>query len=537
MTQLLDIFGFLSVLLRGLSLTFESLTIGGVIFLLAIAYPIAGSGLAARLQRWLIWSAVLLGVTQACSVAANSAILAGSLDLPLGEVAGAEFWIAGSLIVGGAIAIAAIAKTSWWRAISAVACISILAGSVMGSHSFARLEHRPILMALTLFHHLAAAAWIGGLPYLLVSLRHIPGGPAAAAIASRFSRMAMISVAALIVAGAGMSVDYVGSASAAVETTYGIMLLSKVIFTLVLLALGALNLNIVRAVRRGLAPGLAPALVSLRRFGEAEVGVGITVLLAASSLTSTPPATDVLADRVSPQTIAQRLKPKWPRMDTPSVNELSPATPLQSARAPAQPGSFVPGQVVHVDNPSDIAWSEYNHHWAGLVVLAIGVLALLSYRLSWARHWPLGFFGLAVFLLIRADSENWPLGPRGFWESFQVAEVAQHRVFVLLIVVFALFEWSVRTNRIPAGRSSMIFPLVCSTGGALLMTHAHSLGNVQEEFLAELSHIPLAILAVVAGWSRWIEIRLPDHRTRIAAWIWPVCFVLIGTVLLLYRES
>lgn len=69
------------------------------------------------------------------------------------------------------------------------------------------------------------------------------------------------------------------------------------------------------------------------------------------------------------------------------------------------------------------------------------------------------------------------------------------------------------------------------------MTHAHSIGNVQEEFLAELSHIPLAILAVVAGWSRWIEIRLPDRRTRITAWIWPVCFVLIGTVLLLYRES
>jgi putative copper resistance protein D len=63
------------------------------------------------------------------------------------------------------------------------------------------------------------------------------------------------------------------------------------------------------------------------------------------------------------------------------------------------------------------------------------------------------------------------------------------------------------------------------------------LGNVKEEFLAELSHIPLAILAVVAGWCRWLEIRLRDGRTRAAAWIWPVCFVLIGAVLVLYRES
>jgi putative copper resistance protein D len=79
------------------------------------------------------------------------------------------------------------------------------------------------------------------------------------------------------------------------------------------------------------------------------------------------------------------------------------------------------------------------------------------------------------------------------------------------------------------------------------MLHSHSLGNVKEEFLAELSHIPLALLAVGAGWCRWLEIRLPRDRTQavatqvvatqVVAWLWPVCFVLIGTVLMLYRES
>jgi putative copper resistance protein D len=63
------------------------------------------------------------------------------------------------------------------------------------------------------------------------------------------------------------------------------------------------------------------------------------------------------------------------------------------------------------------------------------------------------------------------------------------------------------------------------------------LGNIREEFLIELSHIPLALLAVGAGWCRWLEIRLPLDRTRVVAWIWPVCFVLIGGVLMLYRES
>ena len=224
-------------------------------------------------------------------------------------------------------------------------------------------------------------------------------------------------------------------------------------------------------------------------------------------------------------------------METPAFNELSPATALAIPQNSNRPGAFLPGQLQQPNTPADVAWSEYNHHWAGLVVSAVGLLALLSRRMLWARHWPLAFLGLALFLLIRADSENWPLGPRGFWESFQVAEVAQHRVFVLLIVAFAVFEWALQTKRIAPQPAGLVFPLVCAAGGALLMTHSHSLGNVKEEFLAELSHTPLALLAVAAGWSRWLEIRLPGEHTRVTTWIWPVCFVLMGIVLLLYREG
>jgi putative copper resistance protein D len=74
-------------------------------------------------------------------------------------------------------------------------------------------------------------------------------------------------------------------------------------------------------------------------------------------------------------------------------------------------------------------------------------------------------------------------------------------------------------------------------GGALLLTHSHSLGNVKEELLAEMSHAPIALLGVLAGWSRWLELRLPQAERRIPGWIWPPCFVLIGLLLLFYRES
>jgi len=344
----------------------------------------------------------------------------------------------------------------------------------------------------------------------------------------------MASVVTLVAAGVGLSRSYIGSVAALKGTTYGIMLLSKVVMTLFVALLGALNFKIVQAARKG----LPPAWLALRRFAEAEAGIGFTVLLAAASLTSAPPAIDVRAGVATGAEILQRMRPKWPHLQTPVASELSPASPPSLEWTSAKPGSPVPGQIPpNVDSPADIAWSEYNHHYAGLVVLSIGLASLLSRRFSWAQHWPLLFLGLALFLFIRADSENWPLGPRGFWESFQVAEVAQHRLFVLLIVAFAVFEWAVQTNRLSGGRAVLVFPFVCAVGGALLLTHSHSLANVKEEFFAELSHIPLAILGIVAGCSRWLELRLQRNQLRVVVWLWPVSFILIGVVLLNYRES
>ena len=47
----------------------------------------------------------------------------------------------------------------------------------------------------------------------------------------------------------------------------------------------------------------------------------------------------------------------------------------------------------------------------------------------------------------------------------------------------------------------------------------------------------LAILGIAAGWARWLELRLPPEDRRIPALVWPVCFLLVGFLLLTYRES
>ena len=258
MTQLLDIFGSLSVALRGLALSFEALTVGGVIFVVAIAGGIVGKDVVDRALRWLVYAAAALAITQALLASASSAILIGTTDLRPAEIVGAEFWKATLLVLAGAVTIVILAGGRWHATAALIGCLSILAGSTMMSHSAGRLEYRWLLKALTLGHHAAGGAWIGGLPYLLVALRHIPDDGTAGRLTARFSRLAMASVATVMGAGAGLGIIYVGSGAALTGTTYGLMLLAKVALTGILLLFGALNLKIVRAVRRGGNPSLLP---------------------------------------------------------------------------------------------------------------------------------------------------------------------------------------------------------------------------------------------------------------------------------------
>jgi putative copper resistance protein D len=338
-----------------------------------------------------------------------------------------------------------------------------------------------------------------------------------------------------------MALIYIESFAALWGTAYGAMVMGKIAMFGGLLLLGALNYRLVERLR---ADPSTP-ITRLRRCAEVEVGVGITVFFAAASLTSLPPAADLVDDRASLTEIVARITPQWPpRLDTPdhaslALSQLQKQLDASPASAPDRPQAYVPGAgVVPPRNAQDIAWSEYNHHWSGLFVLAIGLLALAERtgRVPWARNWPLIFLLLAVFLFFRSDPENWPLGDQGFWESFRDPEVVQHRIVVVLITLFGIFEWRVRTGRTHSRAAAHVFPLISAVGGLLLLTHSHALANVKEELLIEWTHLPLALLGITAGWARWLELRLDPPQRWLPAWIWPICFCLIGPLLIFYRE-
>jgi copper resistance protein D len=546
MVDLLGTFEFLVVLLRAAILCFQTVSIGGVLFLAVVTRRAELRSEQMLRACWkLIWaSALALAFSQLFFVITNSLVLTYSTDIPIKAVLGTNFVWAGALAIVAALTLAlwpfALRKSANPLALAPAALM--LAASVMTSHAASRTEHRALLVELTTLHYLATATWIGGLPYLLVSAKRSADRQIRDQILTNFSRLSQVSVAVLILAGLGMSFVYVGSWNAMYGTAYGVMLGAKIALLLPLLLLGAANFFIVK----GLATDSGTGAASLLRFGEAEIGIGLSVILTAASMTSQPPAVDLTQDRVSLHEIAERFSPRMPRFSSPDVKDISETNRQLIERAIAAgekpPEAFVAGQFyASTHKASDIAWSEYNHSCAGLVVFLMGILALLSRSryFSWAKIWPLSFLLLAVFLFFRADPENWPMGPNGFWESFAVTDVLQHRLAVVLIIVFAVFQYRVETRRVKSMAAALVFPAVCALGGVVLITHTHALTNVKEELLGELSHTPLAVLGIVAGWSRWLELRLPEENQsrKYLAWVWPVCFILIGLILMDYHES
>ena len=531
-----------AVVLRAATLAFTSILIGGLFFA-AVLLPRPISHLswpAEPQQRWrrlMTFAATGLIAAQAAFAFLDGSLLVESAGLSLSDLWTADFLQASALLIAAAILILLFSRWLARRhAAALLLALPLLGGTVWTSHAASRMDDRLPLIALTAMHQASVAFWIGSMPFLWLLLAAAPPQDAGMGeiLSRRYSKAALVSVAALVVSGVLLGWQYTGSWNGLYGSGYGLVLIVKTLLLGPLLLLGAANFWALRQP----AGRIQSFLPRLRLFSEAEIGIGFTVILAAASLTAQPPAVDVTQGRVTLPEIAARFTPQWPRMQTPPVRALPPVASMTQAE---RQYAANPDDPRAANDAAERAWSEYNHHWAGLIVLAAGLLAFLAKAGwgRWARHWPLAFLGLAVFLFLRADPEAWPLGPRGFWVSFYNPEDLVHRFIVVLIVCFAAFEWSVQNWSLKDTRAALVFPAVCALGGALLLLHEHAMGSAQEELLTGMSHAAIAVFAVIAGWSRWLEIRGPQaSRLRgVAAAIWPLCLIAIGLVLLNYREA
>lgn len=388
MIWLLRDIDLLVTLLRATNLSFEALLLGGVLYLLVVARPAkASAAVETFCLRGIRRAALALFLSELATVVLSSAALLGDSNQHVRDLIRTRFFDAG--MSAALLAAALLAAAVWMSARAHTACSSrkavalmlplslgLLATTVATSHAAARLDHQLLLYAATAAHHLGTAAWIGAMPFLLISLTRAESTEEARVMARRYSAIAVGSVVLLVSAGILMAWFYIGSWNGLYGTSYGVLLLAKIYLLLIMLAMGASNWVVVRR----LAGDPQPLLMRLRRFSEVEIGLGFTVILAAASMSAQAPAVD-LSDQVSAHTIAARFHPRAPRLTSPTAAELTPPTSMEVAM---QVSEF---QATGGSDATDKKWSEYNHNWAGLIVLAAGLLALFSRLpcMRWAR--------------------------------------------------------------------------------------------------------------------------------------------------------
>ena len=415
------------------------------------------------------------------------------------------------------------------RALLLGTATSLCFTGALASHAMGRLDGQAWLLTVTALHQAAVGIWMGGLVCATMLVLRADASHGNAWLRP-FSVVAAAAVGGIAVTGVALSLAYVATPGAAIGTSYGAMVLAKIVLFAALLVMAVLNHRALHG-RLALGPwsgrgstGDGGSLL-LRRRLEVEAGLAVVTVLLAASIGSAPPAVDVGGQRATPEEIRAVFTPHWPRLTSPTLAELAAASDL------ANPNSPRTAEIT--------AWSEFGHNVAGLFVLAMGLLATLERtgRAPWARHWPLLITVLAGFVAYSVDPEGWQTGAVGFWEHLLSPEVVQHRILLVLTALFGFAEWRVRNGHHPDSPWRYVFPIVAIWSGVLLLAHVHEVSDSKTAFFMELSHLPLGLVSLLAGWSRWLELRLPPAGSGGPGRIWGPALAVFGLLLILYREG
>ncbi|ULA66434.1 MAG: conserved membrane protein of unknown function [Nitrospira sp.] len=191
-----------------------------------------------------------------------------------------------------------------------------------------------------------------------------------------------------------------------------------------------------------------------------------------------------------------------------------------------------------------IAYSEFNHHLAGVFLLLIGLSELRQALgwplLAWTRFllpWALAVAG--VLLLIWSDHDAWPIGSMTFAQTFLGTdpEVLQHKTYGLLALSVGIIEFLRRLGWFAHAVWTVPLPIFAVVGGLMLFAHSH--GDHPAADKIALHHLMMGTMAITAGSSKlisgWRQRQLETERSY---WelIWASLVLVIGAQLLFYSE-
>jgi copper resistance protein D len=533
-----------NTLLDNLLLLIFACAMGGLVWSLLLLRPWrddapAESGLASVSLALLLWGALGTGMMQLVKLVAHAWLLAEAFHRwPFPDylyTLQCQAGLSRALSAGG-LGIAGL----WLRRRPGAGLPWILAGLMAAflgangawlSHAVARSETRFMLMALTGLHQLAVAIWLGGVIQLGLIWRLIRMRPALKplwpGLLKSFAWVGGPAVLGVVATGVPLAWSYIGTWQGLTGTDYGAMVLIK--GALLMAALGLATVNFRAARHRHADAGTGGVFQRVPYYVEVETLLLIATLAAAVSLATQPPAVDIGGEQATWSEISEVFRPKVPRLLAPPDPE---AVAFPSSGASTQQGVGVVPKTY---------WSDYNHNVSGLFLVIMALTALVSQAewAPWARRWPIGFVALSIFILVHSDARSsWPFGHMGFWEGLLSSdEILLHRLGALIACALGLIEWQARTRGGPDSRLPYVMPVLCAVGGLLLLGHAHEGLQPKEEFLIQITHNAIGLLAVIMACGRWLELRLTPPDGRLAGVVSLSALLLVGLVLLFYRET
>jgi putative copper resistance protein D len=297
---------------RTVHFTASAITAGALIFRTFVAEPAlrvephakalvdrqirfaAWIGVAFAILAGLTW--VMLLTTSLSGESLGEAIVSGALRdvLTLTQFG----WVSQVRLALATVLVICLALERWplWRLLALVAAVTLVASIAWTGHAASTLSALGYLhLASDALHLTAASAWIGGLVPLALLLDAIRCHPGWASMeldaVRRFSTLAIVSVAALILSGLVNAWILVGSFRGLVLTSYGQLLMLKLAAFAVMLVFAVLN-RFVLMLRLALPSDEARqgALHALSRSILIEIALGLLIFAIVGVLGTQHPA-------------------------------------------------------------------------------------------------------------------------------------------------------------------------------------------------------------------------------------------------------
>jgi hypothetical protein len=277
------------------------------------------------------------------------------------------------------------------------------------------------------------------------------------------------------------------------------------------------------AMGRPDADAVKPVLSWFGRMLELEVTAGLLAITVAGILASVSPPGENGSLRLTERQAYAVLEPRLP-----AVKLINPVTFYGATTR----------------TMADLHYSEFTHHWSGVMVSLLGLCWLVQAAggrtAQWgARSWPLLLIPFAAFVVVASDPEIWWLRRVSIGHALSDPQLLEHQLGGGMILLLAWLGWRERRSAGPERPLGYALPVIMVLGSLLLLGHAHSTRPADDALanLINVQHAVFGAFGLLAGTVRWLSLRGLFPR-RAARWLWPGLIIGLGLFMTFcYREA